>query len=76
MSPLRVPHFSLIGERICVLWRILRSVQKEVEEKNEKKNSKLWLLVSRKWLEKFSVNLECGLPYLAGTSVANLVSIG
>ena len=46
-----------------------------VEEKNEEKKPKLWPLVSRKWLERFSSNLECGLPYLAGTSVATLVSI-
>ena len=34
MSPVRVPHFSPIGASIRVLWRILRSVRKEVEEKN------------------------------------------
>ena len=68
--------FSPIGARIRVLWWILRSVQKEVEEKNEEKKPYLWLLVSRKWLEQFSSNLECGLPYLVGTSVATLVSIG
>ena len=71
MSPLSVPNFSLIGARIRVLWRILQSVQKE-----EEKNPKLWPLVSRKWPERFSSNLECGLPYLAGTSVATLISIG
>ena len=76
MSPLSVPNFSPIGARIRVLWRILQSVRKEVEEKNEEKNPKLWPLVSRKWLERFSSNLECGLPDLAGTSVATLVSIG
>ena len=37
MSPLRVPNFSSIGVRIRVLWRILQSVRKEVEEKNEEK---------------------------------------
>ena len=47
-----------------------------VEEKNEEKKPKLLPLVSRKWLERFSSKLECGLPYLAGTSVATLVSIG
>ena len=38
MSPLSVPNFSLI--RICfhVLWQILQSVQKEVEETNKEKN--------------------------------------
>ena len=34
MSPLRVPNCSPIGARIRVLWRILQSVRKEVEEKN------------------------------------------
>ena len=34
------------------------SVRKEVEEKKPK----LWPLVSRKWLERFSSNLECGHP--------------
>ena len=77
MSPLSVPNFSPIGARIRVLWWILQSVRKEVEEeKNEEKKPKLWPLVSRKWLERFSSNLECGLLYLAGISVATLVSIG
>ena len=64
MSPLSVPNFSPIGARIRVLLRILQSVRKE-EEKNEEKKPKLWPLVSRKWLERFSSNLVCGLPYLA-----------
>ena len=76
MSPLSVTNFSPIGTRIRVLFRILQSVRKGVEEKNEEKKPKLWPLVSRKWLERFSSNLECGLPYLTGTSVATLVSIG
>ena len=78
MSPLSVPNFSPIGARIRVLFRILQSVRKEEveEEKNQEKKPKLWPLVSRKWLERFSSNLECGLPYLAGTSVETLVSIG
>ena len=38
MSPLSVPNVSPIGARIRVLWRILQSVQKEVEEKYEEKN--------------------------------------
>ena len=74
MSPLSVPNFSPVGARIRVLWQILQSVQKE-EEKNEEKKPKLWPLVSQKWMERFSSNLECGFPYLAGTSVATLVSI-
>ena len=44
--------------------------------KNEEKKPKLWPLVSQKWLERFSSNLEYGLPDLAGTSVVTLVSIG
>ena len=82
MSPLRVPNFSPIQARIRVLLQILQSVRKEEEEveeqeeKNEEKKPKLWPLVSRKWLERFSSHLVCGLPYLAGTSVATLVSIG
>ena len=39
------------------------------------KTPKLWPLVSRKRLERFSSNLDYGLPCLAGTSVANLVWI-
>ena len=78
MNPLSVPNFSPIEARFRILWRILQSVRKEEveEEKNEEKKPKLWPLVSRKWLERFSSNLECGLPDLAGTSVATLVSIG
>ena len=38
MSPLSVPNFSPIRARICVLWRILRSVRnEEVEEEKTKK---------------------------------------
>ena len=51
MSPLSVSNFSPIGIRIRVLFRILQSVRKEVEEKTKNKNPKLWPLVSRKWLE-------------------------
>ena len=84
MSPLSVPNFSPIQVRIRVLLRILQSVRKEEEEveeeveeeKNEEKKPKLWPLVSRKWLERFSSHLVCGLPYLAGISVATLVLIG
>ena len=36
MCPLIVPNFSPIGSRTRVLWRILRSVRKEVEENEEK----------------------------------------
>ena len=77
MSPLSVPNFSPIGAQIRVLWRILQSVRKEEveEEKNEEKKPKLWPIVSRKWMERISSKLECGLLYLAGTSVATLVSI-
>ena len=76
MSSLSVPNFSPIGVRIRVLWRILQSVRKEEETKTKKKKPKLWPLVSRKWLERFSSNVVCGLPYLAGISVATLVVIG
>ena len=76
MSPLSVPNFSPIRARIRVLWRILRSVQNEVEEKNEEIKTKLCSLVSRKWLERLPSNLVCRLPLLAGTSLANLVPIG
>ena len=75
MSPLSVPNLSPIQARIRVLLRILQSVRKE-EEKNEEKTPKLWPLVSWKWLERFSSNLVCGLPYLAGISVATLGLIG
>ena len=65
MSPLSVPNFSQIRARIRVLWRILRSVRNEEdeeEEKNEEIKTKFCLLVSRKWLERFSSNLVCRLP--------------
>ena len=75
MSPLSVQNFSPIRARIRVLWRILRSVRNE-EEKYQEIKTKFCSLVSRKWLERFSSNLVCGLPLLAGTSTANLVPIG
>ena len=46
------------------------------EEENEEIKTKFCSLVSRKWLERFSSNLVCRLPLLAGTSLANLVPIG
>ena len=70
-----MPNFSPIRARIRVLWRILRSVRNE-EEKNEEIKTKFCSLVSRKWLERFSSNLVCRLPLLAGTSLANLDLIG
>ena len=76
MSPLSVPNFSPIRARIRVLWRILRSVRNEEEVEEEKKKKLNCSLVSRKWLERFSSNLVCRLPLLAGTSLANLVPIG
>ena len=45
------------------------------EEKNEEIKTKFCSLVSRKWLERFSSNLVCRLPLLAGASLANLVPI-
>ena len=36
MSPLSVPTFSPIRARIRVLWRILRSVRNEDEEKKRR----------------------------------------
>ena len=63
MSPVSVPTFSPIRARIRVLWRILRSVRYEDEEKkNEEIKVKFCSLVSRKWLERFSSNLVCRLP--------------
>ena len=62
MSPLSVPNFSPIRARIRVLWRILRSVRNEDEEKNEEIKTKFCSLVSRKWLERFSSHLVCRLP--------------
>ena len=76
MRPLSVPNFSPIRARIRVLWRILRNEEEVEEEKNEEIKTKFCLLVSRKWLERFSSNLVCRLPLLAGTSLANLVPIG
>ena len=49
---------------------------KRSRRKQRRKKPKFWPLVSRKWLKRFSSNLECRLPDLAGTSVATLVSIG
>ena len=49
MSRVCVPNFSLIGARIRVFWRILRSVRnEEVEEKSEEIKMKVCSLVSRK----------------------------
>ena len=45
MSPSSVPSVSPIGARICVLWRILRSVQKE-EKKRRKPTQTLAARIS------------------------------
>ena len=45
---------------------IFASVRKDEEEKKKE----IWQLVSRKWLERFSSNLECRLP-LAGEQLCN-----
>ena len=66
-------NFSPIGVCIGVLWQILQSVRKE--EKNEEIKMNVWPLVSQQWLGNFSSNLVCRLPFLVGTSVANLVPI-
>ena len=42
-------------------------------KKMKKAFLKAWFLVSRKWLKKLSLNLECGLPWVEGTSIANVV---
>ena len=52
------------------------SMRKHKEKKSEEKKSKLWQLVSRKWLERFPSNLVCRLSWQAGNSVVNLVPIG
>ena len=62
MSPLRVPKFSPIRARIRVLWRILRRVRNEEEEKNQEIKTTFCSLVSRKWLERVSSKLVCRLP--------------
>ena len=46
MSPLSIPNFSPIGARSRVLWRILQSVRKEVEEKTKKKTQTLVACIS------------------------------
>ena len=60
----------------CFMADFVNVRNEEVEEKNEEIKTKFCSLVSRKWLERFSSNLVCRLPLLAGTSLANLVPIG
>ena len=59
----------------CFMAHFAKCAKRSRRGKKQRKNPKLWPLVSREWLERFSSKLECGLPYLSGTSVANLVSI-
>ena len=49
------------GTRLCFI-AMFASVQKHEEEKNKEKKSKLWQLVTRKWLARFPSNLVCRLP--------------
>ena len=76
MSPLSVPHFSPIGAHIRALWRILQSVRKEEEKKRRKKTPKFGHLYLENGWSNFLQIWNVDSPYLAGTSVATLVSIG
>ena len=69
-----MPNFSPIGARICVSWWILQNVRKE-EEKTRKTPQTLAAHISE-MAGAISSNFECALPYLVGTSVETLVSIG
>ena len=78
MNPLSVPNCSLIGARIRVLWRILQSVQQQQveEEKNEEKNPQTLATRILEMDGAVFFNFGMWLPYLTGTFVAILVSIG
>ena len=79
MSPLSVPNFSAIGACIRVLWWILQSVRKEEELEEEKKQRKKTLTLATCISEiTLAIFFKFGMrtPYLAGTSVATLVSMG
>ena len=60
----------------CFIADSAKCAKRSRRRKKRRKKPKLWPLVSRKWLERFSSNLVCGLPYLSGISVATLVVIG
>ena len=76
MTPFLCTKFQGDRSTRLLVIAIFASVRKDEEEKkNEEKKTKLWQLVSRKWLELFPSNLECRLPWLAGNCVANLVPI-
>ena len=47
LHPLSVPNCSLIRARIRVLWQILQSVRKEVEEEEKKNKEKTLNLAAR-----------------------------
>ena len=77
MSPLSVLNFSQIGACISVLWWILQSVQnEEIEEKSEELKQNFAAHISEMAEAIFFSNLVCRLPFLASTSVVNLVPIG
>ena len=70
MSPLCVPNFSPIRACISVLWRILQSVRKEVEEENEEKNPNFGrLYLGNGWSEFLQIWNVALPPYQASTSV-------
>ena len=50
----------------------MQNVQKKEKQRNFFK-SPVWLLVSWEWLEKSSLNFECGLLWAEGISTVNLV---
>ena len=59
----------------CFMVNFAKCAKRSTRRKNKEIKTKLWPLISRKCLERFSSNLVCRLPYLAGTSVPFLVPI-
>ena len=67
-------NFSSVFEKIgCTVHEIFVCYK---EEKSKETKIKFWLLLYWKFQERFSANLVCRLPYLAGILVENLVPIG
>ena len=64
-----MPNFSQIETCICDFCKVC-------EKKENWEINFFWFIVSWEWLNKFSSNLECGLPQVEGTSIVNLVPFG
>ena len=58
---------------IVIFAKCAKRRRRRIRRKNKEIFIKVWLLVSQEWLKRSCSNLECGLPWVEGTSTVTLV---